>query len=212
MQLRELRAGNQCRHLLLLDNLPVDIGLDIRMVDIDRHHLCGAACRPARLDGAGGAVTDAKEAHQAGRAAAAGQALALTADTAEVRTGARTVFEQACLADPKVHDAAIIHQVVTDGLDEAGMRLRMLIGACRAGQLAGFVIDIVVTLAWPVDAIGPVHASVEPLWRVRCGHLRGQHVAHLVIIGAGVLLVGEIAALPAPVGPGAGKAVKHLLG
>ena len=92
------------------------------------------------------------------------------------------------------------------------MRLRMLVGACRAGQLAGLVVDIVVALARPVDAIGPVHAGVEPLRRVRRGHLRGQHVAHLVIIGAGILLVGEIAALPAPVGPCAGETVEHLLG
>ena len=212
MQLRELRAGNQCRHLLLLDDLPVDIGLDVRMVDIDCHHLRGAAGCATRLDGAGGAVADAKEAHQAGGTAAAGQALAFAADAAEVRAGARTVFEQARLADPQIHDAALVHQIVAYRLDEAGMRLRMLVGACRAGQLAGLVVDIVVALARPVDAIGPVHAGVEPLRRVRRGHLRGQHVAHLVIIGAGILLVGEIAALPAPVGPCAGETVEHLLG
>ena len=35
-------------------------------------------------------------------------------------------------------------------------------------------------LAGPVDAVGPVQAGVEPLRRVRRGHLRRQHVAQLV--------------------------------
>ena len=39
-----------------------------------------------------------------------------------------------------------------------------------------------------------------------------EHVAHLVVVGAGVGLGGEVAALPAPVGPGAGEAVEDLAG
>src|SRR5579863_2309598 len=65
--------------LLLLLHLPVDIGLDIRVVGIDHDHLGGAARGAARLDRAGGAVADLEEAHQAGRAAAAGQLLAFAA-------------------------------------------------------------------------------------------------------------------------------------
>ena len=73
-------------------------------------------------------------------------------------------------------------------------------------------VDIEVPLAWAVDAIGPVQPGVEPLRAVRRGHLRGQHEAHLVEIGAGVFLCGEILALPAPVAPCPGQAVEHLFG
>src|SRR3546814_19904706 len=79
-------------------------------------------------------------------------------------------------------------------------------------SLAGREVDVVVALARAVDAVGPGQAGVEPLRRVRRGDLAGQHVAHLVVVGAGVLLGVEVAALPAPVGPGAGHAVEHLLG
>ena len=92
------------------------------------------------------------------------------------------------------------------------MRLRMFIGAGRTGQLATLVIDIEMPLAWPVDAIGPVHTGVEPLRRIRRGHLRGKHVAHFIIIGVRIFFGGEIATFPAPIGPGAGKTVEYLLG
>ncbi len=65
-------------------------------------------------------------------------------------------------------------------------------------------------LARPVDAIGPVEAGVEPLRRVRRDLLGRQHVADLVEEGASVVLGVEVAALPAPVGPGAGEAVEHV--
>ncbi len=92
------------------------------------------------------------------------------------------------------------------------MRLRMFIGAGRTGQLATLVIDIEMPLAGTINAIGPVHAGVEPLRRIWRGHLRGKHVAHFIIIGAGIFLGGEIATFPAPIGPGAGQTVEHLLG
>jgi hypothetical protein len=88
---------------------------------------------PPRLDRAGGAVADPQEAHQAARAAAAGQGLAFAAQRREVGAGARAVLEEARLADPQVHDAALADEVVADRLDEAGVRLRALVGAVRAG-------------------------------------------------------------------------------
>ena len=88
----------------------------------------------------------------------------------------------------------------------------MLVGRFRLRQLAGDGIDVVVALARAVDAVGPVQAGVEPLRRVRRGHLRGQHVAQLVEEGARIVFGVEIAALPAPIGPGAGETVEHLLG
>ena len=54
-------------------------------------------------------------------------------------------------------------EIVLDRLDEAGVRLGMLVGGARQRQLAGFVVDVVVALARAVDAVGPVQAGVEPL-------------------------------------------------
>ena len=207
-----LGAGDERGDLLLLADLPVDVLLDVRMVDVDDHHLGGAAGGAARLDRAGGPVADLQEAHQAGRTAAAGKLLALAAEPREVRAGARAVLEEARLADPQVHDAVLVDEIVLDRLDEAGVRLRMLVGGRRAGQLAGLEVDVVVALARAVDAVGPVQAGVEPLRRVRRHLLRRQHVAQLVEEGAGVGLAVEIAALPAPVGPGAGEPVEDLAG
>src|SRR5512147_2362161 len=67
-------------------------------------------------------------------------------------------------------------------------------------------------LARAVDAVGPVEAGVEPLRAVGRAHLLGEHVAELVEEGAGVLLGGEIAGLPAPIGPSSGHPVEHLAG
>ena len=95
-------------------------------------------------------------------------------------------------------------------LDEAGVRLRMLVGRLRLGQLARLEVDVIMALPRPIDAVGPMQAGVEPLRRIRRGELAREHVAHLVEIGARVLLAVEIAALPAPIGPGAGEPVEHL--
>ena len=43
------------------------------------------------------------------------------------------------------------------------------------------------------------------------GHLAREHEEHLVVIGARVVLAVESAAPPAPIGPGAGETVEHLL-
>src|SRR6185437_286559 len=95
------------------------------------------ARRTAGLDGAGRPVADLQKAHQAGRLAAARQALAFTAQAREVGTGARAIFEEARLAHPEVHDAALVDEVVVHALDEAGMRLWVLIGRLGLHQLVG---------------------------------------------------------------------------
>src|SRR6185312_12304846 len=122
----------------------------------DHDHLGRAPRGAAALDRARGAVADLEKAHQAGRAAAAGQLFAFAAQAGEVRAGAGAVFEQAGLTYPQVHDAALVDEVVTDALDEAGVRLRMLVGRLRFRQLAGEGIDVIVALAGAVDAIGPM--------------------------------------------------------
>ena len=79
MLLIDLGAGDEVGDLLLLEHLPVDELLDIRMIDVEDHHFRRAARGAARLDGARGAVADLEKAHQAGRLAAAGEPFALAA-------------------------------------------------------------------------------------------------------------------------------------
>ena len=112
MLLGQLGAGHQGGDLLFLDHLPVDEILDVGMIDIDDHHLGGAPRGAARLDGAGRAVADLQEAHQAGRLAAAGKLFVLAAQRGEIGAGARAVFEKTRLARPEVHDAAFIDEIV----------------------------------------------------------------------------------------------------
>ena len=212
MPLDDFRAGGQRRDLLLLLHLPVDIGLDVGVIDVDDDHFRRPPCRAARLDRAGGAVADLQERHEARGAAAARQLLVLPAQSREIGAGAGAVFEQARFPHPQVHDAALVDEVVGDRLDEAGVRLRVLVGRLRLDELAGLEVDVIMALARPVDAIGPVEPGVEPLRRIGRGDLARQHEAHLVVIGARVLLAVEIAGLPAPVGPGAGEPVEHLPG
>ena len=209
-RLVDLRPRDKRRDLLLLDDLPVDEILDVRVIHVADHHLGRPARRAARLDRAGRPIADLEEAHQPRGLAAAGEALVAGPQRREVRARARPVFEQPRLAGPQVHDPAVVDQIVLDRLDEAGMRLRMLVGAGRFRQLAALEIDVVMPLPRTVDAVGPVQAGVEPLRAVGRAHLRGQGVAHLVVIGPSVRLGREISALPAPIGPGAGEAVEDL--
>jgi len=88
----------------------------------------------------------------------------------------------------------------------------MLVGRLGLDEFAGLEVDVIMALAGPVDAIGPMEASVEPLRRIGRGHLARKHEAHLVVIGAGVLFAVKVSSLPAPIGPGAGEAVEHLPG
>ena len=170
--LDDLRAGDEGGDLLLFLHLPVDIVFDVRMIDVDHHHLGGAACGAAGLDGARRAVADLEETHQSGGAAAARELLVLAAQMGEVGAGARAILEQPGLAHPQIHDAALVDEVVGDGLNEAGMRLGMLVGRLGLGQLAGLEVDIVVALARAIDAIGPVQAGIEPLRAVGRALLR----------------------------------------
>src|ERR1700716_4489479 len=130
----------------------------------------------------------------------------------EVRAGAGAVFEQARFTHPQIHDAALVDKVVLDALDEAGVRLRMLVSRFRLGQLAGLPVHVIVALAGSIDAVSPMQSGVEPLRRVRRHHLLRQHVAQLVVEGARIFLGSKVAALPAPIGPAAGETVEYLLG
>ncbi len=205
-------ACNQAGDLLLFDPLPVDVGLDIGVVGVDRNHFGSAAGRPAGLDGTGRPVADAQEGHQARGLSAPAQALTLAAQGGEVRPRAGTVLEQSRFTHPQIHDAAIVDQIVGNGLDETGVGLRVLVGRLGLGEFTGLIVDVVVTLARTIDTVGPVQAGVEPLRGVRRGHLARQHVAHLVEVGLGVVFAVEVATLPRPVGPGTSQTVEHLPG
>ncbi len=206
------RSRHQRGDLLLLEHLPGDELLDVGVVDIDGHHLGGAPRRAARLDGAGGAIAHLEEGHEPRRLAAARQLLARAAQPGEVGAGTGAILEEARFADPEVHDTALVHQIVGNALDEAGMRLRALIGGGGGMGAAVAMIDVPVALTWAVDAVRPMQPGVEPLRRVGRADLRCQHEAELVVEGAGVLFAVEVTALPAPVGPGAGHAMEHLAG
>ena len=106
---------------------------------------------------------------------------------------------------------AVVDEIVGDRLDETGMRLRMLIGGLRLDELLGLVVDIIMALAWAIDAIGPVEPGVEPLRRIGRRHLPRQHEAQLIEKGGRVSFRIEIFAFPAPIGPGPGETVEDLL-
>ena len=69
--------------------------------------------------------------------AAAAELLAAGAQVGEVGARARAELEEPGLAGDEVEDAAFVHQVVGDALDEAGVRLRVGVGISGALQLAG---------------------------------------------------------------------------
>ena len=133
-----LRAGGERRDLLLLVHLPVDEGFDVGVIGVDDDHLRRPPRGAARLDRARRAVADLEERHEPRRAAPARELLVLAAQGGKIRAGAGAVFEQARLAHPQVHDPALVDEIVGDRLDEAGVRLGMLVGRLRLDHLGRF--------------------------------------------------------------------------
>src|SRR4029078_78436 len=83
-----LRAGDERGDLVLLVHLPIDVVLDIRVVDVDHDHLGRTARGAARFDGPGRPVADLEEAHQAGGLAAARQRLAFAPEAPAIHARA----------------------------------------------------------------------------------------------------------------------------
>jgi hypothetical protein len=133
------------------------------MVDVEDDHLGGAAGGAARLDGAGGPVADLEERHDAGGLAAAGQQFVLAADRREVGAGAGAELEDAGLAHPQVHDAAVVDEVVLHAEDEAGVGGGAGVGVGGGDEFLGVGIDVPEALGRAGDAVGVVEAGVEPL-------------------------------------------------
>ncbi len=92
------------------------------------------------------------------------------------------------------------------------MGLWALIGVSGLLQFAVAWVDIVVALGGAGDAVGEVHAGVEPLGTVWRGDLASQHVDHLVVKGLGVIGGVKVVELLAPVSPASGEAVEDLAG
>ena len=92
------------------------------MIDVEDHHLGGAARLAAALDHAGEGVETLHEAHRAGGDAAAGKRFVAAAQRGEIRARARAPLEEHALGLGQVHDR---FHVVLDGIDEAGRALRL---------------------------------------------------------------------------------------
>ena len=207
-----LEALDQRADLEFLANLPVHERLDVRVVGIQAHHLGGPAGGAARLDGARGAVADLEEAHQSRALAAAGERFPVAADVREVRPGAGTVLEESGLTGPEIHDAAFADQIIVDGLDEAGVGLRMGVGVVGQHGFAGGRVVDPVALGRAGDSVRPVQSGVEPLGAVGSRDLMQHHPAQFVVEGVGVLGGVEVAVLLAPGPPAAGQTVDDLSG
>ncbi|MNN76168.1 hypothetical protein D3C81_1925220 [compost metagenome] len=98
----------------------------------------------------------------------------------EVGAGAGTIFEQTCFTNPEIHDAAFIDEIITNRLNEAGMWLWMFVSGLGFRQLAGLPVNIEVPLTRAINTIGPMQASVEPLWAVWCDTLRCKHISEFI--------------------------------
>ncbi len=82
----------------------------------------------------------------------------------------------------------------------------------RFHDFACLGIDVEMTLSRTGQAIGVVEARIEPLRRIRRGHLVRQHVAHFVVKRRAVLDGLEVAVGFAPMRPAAGEALEYLSG
>ena len=206
-----LEALDERGDLDLLAHLPVDETLDIGVIEVEANHLGSATGGAAGLDGRSGAVADLEETHQAGALAAARKRLILTAALREIRARSRAVLEQARLARPQIHDAALANKVVLHRLDEARVRLWVGVRIGRKLGRARAMVGDPMSLRGTGNSVGVVETSVEPLRAVRRRHLREQHEREFVVERLSVALRREVAKLLAPMGPATGEAVNHLL-
>ena len=112
--------------LALLLLLAADEVLDVRVVDVEDHHLGRPAGLAAALDDAGEGVEALHEGDRARGGAAAGQRLAGGAQLREIAAGAGAVLEQHALGLRQGEDG--VHGVL-GRVDEAGRALGLLLDA-----------------------------------------------------------------------------------
>ena len=112
--------------LVLLAGLGLDELLDVRVVDVQDHHLRGASGGAAGLDGSGRGVGSAHEGHGSGCSAAGAEQLLGGTDAGEVQAGPGAALEDDSLLLVPVEDG--LHGVV-DAEDKAGGDLLRRVGA-----------------------------------------------------------------------------------
>ncbi len=182
------------------------------MVGIEYDHLGGPAGGSAGLHRRGRTVGDLQKGEQPGGNAAAGEVFVGGPDFGEIGARARTVLEEPGFPGDEIHDAALVHQIVLDIQDEAGVGLGAGIGRTGFDHLVGKGVHVIMTLGGPLYAVDRVQARIEPLGAVGRGDLVGEHIEKFFIENLFVLGAVEITRLSSPKTPGIGQAVKNLPG
>ncbi len=203
-------AGEKGRDLALLAHLPQHVGLDLGVIEIEHQHLGRASGRAARANRARRAIADFEKRHQPTGKAAAAQRLAEAAQIAEVGAATRAKLEEPRLARPQIEDAALVHQIVLDPLDETRVRGRMLVGVVGEADHPAFRIDEPVSLRRARDTVRGKQTGVEPLRAIGRRPLACQLEAQLVVKHRGVFRGGKIPQALAPGLPAAGEAIEDL--
>ena len=185
--------------------LAVDEVDDVGMVDVEDHHLGGAAGFATRLDDAGEGVKAFHEAERSAGDAAAGKTFGRAAQRREIRARARSPLEQHAFGLGQGEDGIqrILHRI-----DEAGGALRVAIAAGGELDAADFRVPVpVLGVGVGLDAVA---ADVEPHRRIESGHLVQQDVHEFVVEDGGVFGGAEVSAGEAPVLDGLGDANDEL--
>ncbi len=166
------------------------------MPDLERVHLGRPPRLAAGLHHAGNRVVHPQERHRPTRPPATGQFFMATAQGGEVGTRPAAELEQHRLAAGQFHD--VFHRV-TDGLDETGGALRVLV--LGIGTLDGLAlaveIEITGTAAF-ADPVLVVQTAVKPHGRVERAVLIDAQPGQFMVKRLGILRGGEVTLVLAP--------------
>ena len=116
---QHLAADHHGHDFLLFLDLPVDVVFHIGVVRIQGDHTGRPAGGSPALDRRGGPIAYLEKGQQTGGNPAPAQRFLFGPQTGVVRPGPGSVLEQPGFAGHQVHDAALVHQVVIHGDDEA---------------------------------------------------------------------------------------------
>ena len=181
------------------------------MVKVKANHFGRPAGGAARFYCACGTVAYFKERHEPRRIPSARKFFVIAPDLREVSAHTRSVFKNPGLAHPKVHNAALVNQVVIHRKDKAGMRLRALVGRGRFTEYFCHRVYKVMPLRFAGYAIRAVQTCIEPLRRVWGSQLPGNGVNYFIIKYIGILFRCKVAVAHAPILPAISHAMGNLL-
>src|SRR5579872_4573703 len=128
----------------------------------------------------------------------------------EVGAYAGTVFEDTSLADPQVHEPAVVDEIVLHAEDETGMRLRSFISRSGHFQLPVGRVYIIMALRLTGDTIAFMQARIEPLGGVGHTGLIENVIDQLVVEYLRVFRSSEITIAFAPYPPAVRHAMRYL--